>query len=170
MSLYEASVPQLKKMLQNLDKWLDAAEARAKEKSFDTSVLVNARLAADQYPFVRQVQAACDAAKFAAARIIGKTPPAHPDTETTFEELHTRIRAVVSYLDTVTKADFEGAKDRVVPLSFMPGKGLSASDYLNEMALPNFYFHVTLAYEILRHNGVELGKLNYIGSLNLKDI
>jgi hypothetical protein len=169
MSLYEASVPQLKKMLNNADKWLEAAVAHAKTKSFDPAVLLTARLAPDQYPLTRQIPAFCDAAKFAAARLTGKDPPKHPDTETTLDELRARIRAVVEYLDTFTAEDFAGAKDRMIELSFMPGKVMTAGDYLNEMALPNFYFHVTTAYAILRHNGVELGKMIYLGSINLRD-
>jgi hypothetical protein len=170
MSLYEASVPQLKKMLGNLDQWLETAVTHAKAKSFDPNVLAAARLAPDQYPLVRQVQSACDIAKFAAARLTGKEPPKHPDTEQTIDELRARIAACVSYLDTFTAADFEGAAKRVVPLSFMPGKGCIGTDYFNEMAVPNFYFHLTTAYAILRHNGVPLGKMNYIGSIKLVDL
>lgn len=169
MSLYEASIPQLKKMLNNADKWLDAAVAHATKKSFDPNVLLAARLAPDQYPLTRQIQAFCDGAKFTAARLTGKEAPKHPDTETTVDELHARIRAVVAYLDTFTEADFADAKARIIELPFMPGKVLSSADYLNEMALPNFYFHVTSAYAILRHNGVDLGKMDFLGSLNLRD-
>ena len=167
MSIYEASVPQMKKLLNQLDAWLIAGEAHAKKKSFDPSVLVAARLAPDQYPLVRQVQAACDAAKSAVARLTGKEPPSHPDTEKTMEELHARIRTCVAYLDTFTAADFVGADKRVVALPFLEGKTILAGDYLNELALPNFYFHLTTAYAILRHNGVELGKRDFIGSLKL---
>ncbi len=169
MSLYAASVPQLKKMLNNVDKWLEAAVEHAKSKSFDPNVLASSRLAPDQYPLTRQIQAIADNAKFCAARLTGKEAPKHPDTETTIDELRARLRAVVEYLDTFTEADFADSKGRLVELSFMPGKVLSTADYLNEMALPNFYFHVSMAYAILRHNGVPLGKMNYIGSLNLKD-
>lgn len=170
MSLYKASVPQLQKMVRQLEKWLDKATEHAKAKSFDPNVLMTARLAPDQYAFARQVQAACDAAKFAAARLAGKDPPKHPDTEQTFDELRARIQSVVAYLDTFTEADFAGAGERVIPLPFLPGKGLAGGDYLNEMALPNFYFHATTAYAILRHNGVPLGKTDYIGSLNVRDL
>jgi hypothetical protein len=170
MSLYEASVPQLKKMLQSLDNWLELAVDHAKKKSFDPNVLASARLAPDQYSLTRQVQAACDAAKFAVARLAGKEPPKHPDTETTIDELRARVRACVSFIETVTAADFEGAATRIIPLSFMPGKGMAGTDYLNEMALPNFYFHVTTAYAIMRHNGVPLGKMNFIGSVKLVDV
>src|SRR4051812_2122501 len=101
MSLYDASVPQFKKMLLGLDKWLEKAEAHAKAKSFDPNVLLSARLAPDQYPLLRQVQSACDSAKSCAARLAGKQPPVHPDTEQTIDELHARIRTVVAYLDSV---------------------------------------------------------------------
>ncbi len=169
MSLYPC-VPQLTKMLTNLDNWLAKAEEHAKAKSFDPNVLCVARLAPDQYTFTRQVQAACDSAKFAAARVSGKAPPAHPDTETTMEQLHARVRSVIEYLGTFATRDFEGGEARIVPLSFMPGKGLKGDDYLTEMALPNFYFHLNMAYAILRHNGVPVGKVDYIGGLTLQDI
>ena len=168
--LYEHSVPQLTKMLTNLDHWLEAAQEHAKKKSFDVDVLASARLAPDMYPLTRQVQAACDAAKFAAARLTGHEAPKHPDTETTVEQLRARVKAVVAYLGTVKKADFAGADARKVKLSFMEGKGLVGTDYLCEMALPNFYFHVAMTYAILRHNGVDLGKKDYIGSLNVIDL
>lgn len=170
MSLYSSSVPQISKMLQNLDRWLTKAEEHAKAKSFDAAVLLSSRLAPDQYPLTRQVQAACDAGKFAAARLSGKAPPAHPDTEATMEELHARVRAVVEYLGTFSEADFEGAEARIVGLPFAPGKGMKGDDYLTEMALPNFYFHITHAYAILRHNGVPLGKIDFIGSIRMQDM
>ena len=169
MSLYQASIPQLKKMVANADKWLEVAVEHAKAKSFDPNILASARLAPDQYPLTRQIQSIADGAKFCAARLTGKEAPKHPDTETTIDELRARLQAVIAYLDTFTEADFVGAKDRLVELSFMPGKVMSTADYLNEMALPNFYFHATTAYAILRHNGVPLGKMIYLGSVNLKD-
>ncbi len=169
MSLYEASVPQLKKMLTNLDKWLETSVAYAQKKSFDPNVLCQARLAPDQYALTRQVQAACDAAKFAAARLTGREAPKHPDTEQTIDELRARVRTVIAYLDTFSAADFNGAEARLVELPFMEGKVIQGSDYLTELALPNFYFHITTAYAILRHNGVDLGKRDFIGSLNVRD-
>ena len=169
MSLYESSIPQLTKMLENLDKWLDAAAAFAQKKSFEPNTLLGARLAPDQYPLVRQVQSACDTAKFTAARLTGKEAPKHPDTEATLDELHARVKAVVDYLRTFKESDFAGAESRKVELSFLPGKVMSTSDYLNEMALPNFYFHAAHAYAILRHNGVPLGKMDYIGGMRLTD-
>lgn len=169
MSLYEASAPQFKKMLGNLGKWLEASAAHAQKKSFDPNVLLTARLAPDQYPLVRQVQSACDGAKFASARLASKEAPKHPDTEQTMDEIRARVEACSTYLATFTAADFTGAETRVIELPFLEGKLLSGRDYLNEMALPNFYFHVATAYAILRHNGVDLGKRDYIGSLTLRD-
>ena len=168
MSLYEASIPQLKKMLTCLDRWLETSIAHAKTKAFDPNVLATARLAPDQYPLIRQVQSACDAAKFAAARLTGKEPPKHPDTEQTMDELRARVATCTAYLDTITAADFAGAAERKIALPFLEGKTLLGTDYLNEMVLPNFYFHLTTAYAILRHNGVALGKMDFIGSLKLQ--
>ncbi len=169
MSNIAGTIAEMKKMLANLERWVDKGVEHATAKKFEPSVLLNSRLVPDQYPLTRQIQAACDAAKFGAARVAGKTPPAHPDTETTVDELKTRIRAVVEYLGSFSAADYAGADKVVVELPWMPGKALAAHDYLNELATPNFYFHITTAYAILRHNGVELGKQDYIGSLNLRD-
>ncbi|HEX9298001.1 MAG TPA: DUF1993 domain-containing protein [Vicinamibacterales bacterium] len=169
MSLYEVSVPQFKKMLKNVDKWLEAATDYAQKRSFDPNVLLSMRLAPDQYPLVRQVQAASDAAKFAAARLTGKDAPRHPDTEQTMDALRNRLRSSAAYLETFTPVDFAGAESRLVDLPLMEGKVLMGTDYLTEFALPNFYFHVTTAYAILRHNGVELGKRMFLGPLNIRD-
>jgi hypothetical protein len=165
MTLYAASVPQMKKMLQNLGQWLETASKHATDKGFDPNVFASARLAPDQYPLTRQVQSCCDAAKYAAARLSGKEAPSHPDTEQTMDELKARVRTAVEYLDTLGPGDFAGAETRRVVLGFLPGVYLTGADYLNEMALPNFYFHVTTAYAILRHNGVNLGKRDFIGSM-----
>ncbi len=169
MSLYPNAITQPKKMLTNLGKWLDTAVAHAQKKPFEADVLLAARLAPDQFALVRQVQSACDTAKLTAARLTGKEAPKHPDTETTMAELQARVASVVEYLGTFTEADFAGADTRDIELSFMPGKVISGSDYLREMGGPNFYFHVSMTYAILRHNGVELGKRDYLGSLTLRD-
>jgi hypothetical protein len=169
MSLVYAQIAQLKKMLTNLEGWLDKATSHAKAKNFDPNVFATARLAPDQYPLTRQVQAACDAAKFVAARLSGKEAPKHPDTEQTVDELRARIRTAVAWLDGLNEADFAGAETRVIELPFLEGKVLSGANYLVEMAAPNFYFHVTTAYAILRHNGVDLGKREFIGSLPVRD-
>lgn len=169
MQIYEF-IPQFIKTLSAIERWLDKAEAFAKTKPFEPVTLLSARLAPDQYPLVRQIQVACDMAKTGAARLSGKEPPSHPDTEQTIEQIRKRIQTCTAYLKTFKPADFEGAETRTVPLAFMPGKGLAGHDYLVEMVLPNFYFHATTAYAILRHNGVDLGKQDFIGTLNLKDV
>lgn len=166
----ESSVRQMQKMLVNLDTWLAKAVAHAEKKSFDPNVYLASRLAPDQYPLSRQVQVACDIAKQAAAGYAGEIAPKHPDTEQTMTELRTRIQTVTNYLESIKPERYAGANERKVPLPFMPGKGMSASNYLTELSTPNFYFHLVLAYAILRHNGVELGKQEYIGGLTLIDM
>jgi hypothetical protein len=170
VSLYDEIVPVMDKQLVAMDKWLDKAAEYAKQKNFDSSVLVNARLAPDQFPFSRQVQVACDQTKFAAARVSGKEPPKNPDTEQSLDELKARIATARAYLATFKRSDFDGAEERVVPLFFLPGKGMKARDFLREHVLPNFYFHATTAYAILRHNGVELGKRDFVGSITTLDL
>ncbi len=164
-----SAVVQCKKMLQNLDRWIDKGQAFAKTKSFEPNVLLSQRLAPDQYPLVRQVQGACDSAKAGAARLAGKEPPKHPDTETTVDEIHARIRTVVAYLETFKAEDFTGAAERRIDLPFMEGKSILGHDYVVELMMPNFYFHITHAYAILRHNGVDVGKMDFIGSMNVID-
>jgi hypothetical protein len=168
MNLHDATVPIFTKMLSNLDKWLDKAAGLADAKKFDVDVLASARLAPDQYNLVRQVQAGCDTAKYAVAKLTGTEPPSHPDVEKTIAELHQRIRTVVDYVTGFGPHDFEGAEDRVVSHGWMGGKTMRGGDYLDHFALPNFYFHLTTAYDILRHNGVPLGKMDYIGSVPLR--
>jgi hypothetical protein len=168
MALMYAQIVQFKKMLDNLDRWLEKGISHAKAKNFDPNVFVVARLAPDQYPLARQVQNACDSAKFVAARLASKEAPKHPDTEQTVDELRTRVRGVVDYLDRFNEADFAGAETRVIELPFLEGKVLSGAEYLFEMATANFYFHLVTAYAILRHNGVDLGKRDYIGNLPVR--
>ena len=157
------------KTLDNLAKWMDKAEEHAKARSFEADVLAHARLSPDAFDFVEQVQAACDQAKYAAAYLGGKQPPSHPDTEQTFADLRERIRKAQGFVATVTERDLQGAADRKVAPSWLGGRWLPAGDYLAEMAIPNFYFHVTMAYAILRHNGVVLGKMDYIGGLPTRE-
>lgn len=170
MSLYEQTVPQFTRMLTNIEAWLDLATEYAKAKNFDVNVLLQSRLAPDQFALLKQVQSVCDQAKFISSRAAGKEPPKHPDTESTMDELKARVATVKSYLATLTAKDFEGAETRVVPLSFMPGKGMNASNYVCEMGLPNFYFHACMVYAILRHNGVDLGKRHFIGGVSLVEL
>jgi hypothetical protein len=170
MSIAYAVVQEQKKMLGNLDRWIEKAVAHAATRSFDPVIFLSARLAPDQYTLVRQIQSACDTAKFTAARVTAKDPPKHPDTEQTIDEARARIASVTKYLDTFSPSDFEGAEARLVKLSFAPGKAMVGADYLFEMQIPNFFFHVTTAYAILRHNGVNLGKMDYIGSVATRDV
>jgi uncharacterized protein len=153
------------KTLQNIERWLDKAAAHAKAKSFDVDVLAQARLAPDQFVFVRQVQAACDQAKYLAAYLGGKPAPSHPDTEQTFAELRQRIQKCLGFLASVQPKELAGAGERRVAPPWLGGKWLRGDDYLAHVALPNFFFHATTAYAILRHNGVDLGKMDYIGSM-----
>jgi len=164
MSIYPF-ILEMKKMLRSLDGCIDKAVAHASAKKFDPNVLVQARLAPDQFAFVRQVQATCDQAKYAASRLTGKEPPSHPDTEQTMDELKKRIATVVSYLDTFSEKDFAGVEDRTVTTPRWEGKSMTAINYFVEHSQPNFYFHLTTAYAILRHNGVDIGKRDYIGQL-----
>ena len=165
ISLYDAAVPVYRQMLGALDAMLERAAANAAARGFDASVLLQSRLAPDMYPLARQVQIACDNAKGAVARIAGVEPPRHADTEQTIDELRARIASCVAYLKTVEEKDFAGAADRRVAPPWMKGGWVKGDAYLCQLAIPNFYFHVTTAYAILRHNGVDLGKMDFIGGL-----
>src|SRR5262249_6131832 len=132
------------------------------------NVYLGLRLAPDQFALVRQVQIACDTPKLAASRLSGKEAPSHPDNEQTLEELRARVRAVVQYLDGFSPKDFEAAATRSITQPRWEGKTMTGADYFLEHALPNFYFHLSHVYAILRHNGVNLGKRDYLGALNLR--
>jgi hypothetical protein len=170
MSASHAQVMQLTKMLKNMERWLDKAEEYAASKGFEPEVLLQSRLAPDMYTLMRQIQSACDGAKALAARLAGKTPPKHPDTEQSYAEIRQRIRTVLHYLAEFGAADFSDADKRIVPLPFMPGKGMAGSEFTREMNVPNTYFHLSMAYAILRHNGVPLTKADYIGQVNLVEL
>jgi hypothetical protein len=157
------------KTLENLERWMDKAEEHAKERSFEVDVLAGARLAPDQFSFAQQIQSGCDQAKYAAAYLGGKPPPSHPDTEKTFAELRERIRKCTAFLATVQEQDFAGAEERKVAPPWLGGRWLRGDDYLVHVAVPNFFFHATTAYAILRHNGVRLGKMDYVGSLPTRE-
>lgn len=161
------TVAQMLRMLRTLDRWLDRAGEHATARKFDVDVLAGARLAPDQYALARQVQSACDAAKFTAARLSGKEAPTHPDTETTVAQLRERATAVAGWLEGFAEADFAGSGERKLTLGWMRGKSMLGSDYLAQFAVPNFYFHLNMAYAILRHNGVDLGKLDYLGGVSM---
>ena len=167
MSLYPTFL-EIKKIFGQLPAWLDKTAAFAAAKKFDPNTLLQSRLAPDMFPLVRQIQAVCDQAQFAGGRVAGKDSPSHPDTETTFDELRARAASVQEYLEGFTAKDFEGAADRSISLPRWEGKSMTAEAYFFEHALPNFFFHVTMTYAILRHNGVELGKRDYLGPISLR--
>ncbi len=169
MSFFNATVPQFRKALLGLDANIQRGIDYALSKSFDPDILSAARLAPDQFSFAQQVQTASDNAKLGVARLIAKTTPSHADGPMPMTALRARVQSVVEHLDGVTETDFDGAKEREISLPYFPGKVLSAADYLNGYLLPNFYFHLTTAYQILRHNGVPLSKADYIGGLNLRE-
>ena len=169
--IYEIVVLQFSKMLGNLQAILDKAAAHAEAKKFDMSVLLQARLAPDQFSLIQQVQVACDTAKLGAARLADKeqSAPSHPDTEQTLAEIKARIQSVRTYLGTFSAADFALAADRRITQPRWKGKSLSGAEFLAQHALPNLYFHVTTAYAILRHNGVEVGKKDFLGELPYRE-
>lgn len=164
MSMYSASVPVFQHMLRNLSHVLDKGEASAQARKFDPSVLTAARLAPDMLPLTRQVLIACDGAKNGVARIAGVEPPKFEDNEASFAELKARIQKTLDFLETVPAARLEGTEDK--DITFPSGrdttKTMKAQAYLTTWVLPNFFFHVTTAYAILRHNGVDLGKSDYL--------
>jgi hypothetical protein len=166
ITMHSASVPVFVRMLGNLLGWLDKAEAHAQAKKFDTGVYLAARLAPDMLSFTKQIQIACDAAKFGVARLAGTESPKFEDNETTLAELRERIRKTVAYVQSVPAAQIDGneGKDIVVPRRD-GSMTLKGEFYLKHYVLPNFYFHVTTAYALLRHNGVELGKSDYLGAM-----
>ncbi len=166
ISMYTASIPALRKMLRNLSDILGKAEAHAAARKIAPAVLLQARLFPDMFPLTKQVQIACDFAKGAAARLGGVEVPKYGDDETTFEDLRQRIAKTVAFIDSVASGQIEGSETRAVNLT-MGGQNyrFDGMDYLNHVVFPNFYFHVTTAYNILRHNGVELGKADFVGAL-----
>ncbi|KPC49686.1 DUF1993 domain-containing protein [Amantichitinum ursilacus] len=166
ISLYHASVPVFLRGLDNLEAVLRKAQAHAAEKQLDPAALLSARLAPDMFDLTRQVQSACDAAKAGTARLAGQTPPSFADTETTFAELFERIAKTVAFIKSVPASDIDGHEDRVVTLKMRGGEvSFAPVPYLLSFVLPNFYFHLTTAYGVMRHYGVQLGKLDYLGTL-----
>jgi hypothetical protein len=162
--MYTETFAQMKKQLGQLDKWLATAGEYAKSKSFDPTVLASQRLAPDQFPLTRQVQICCDSAKLAASFLSGKSAESQPDNEQTLEELQARVHSTIRYLDSFSAEDFAGAATRVVSQPRWKGEWMTGADYFVQHAVPNFFFHLTTAYAILRHNGVMLGKRDFLGA------
>jgi uncharacterized protein len=167
--LYALTITQFTKMLQNLSACLDKAAGFADAKKLDAEVLLKSRLAPDQFDLLRQIQVACDTAKGCAARLTGKDAPAHDDNEKTIANAKARIEKAVAHLQTYAEKDFAGAEQRRVSQPRWAGKYLTGSEFALQHAIPNFFFHVTTAYAILRHNGVELGKKDYLGPMPFKE-
>jgi uncharacterized protein len=164
LSMYAASVPVFQHMLRNLKHILDKGEASAQARKFDPSVLATFRLAPDMLPFTRQVLIACDAAKNGVARISGVEAPKFEDNESTFPELKARIEKTLAYLEAVPASAIDGQEDKEItfPVGREATRTMKGQAYLLTWALPNFFFHITTAYAILRHNGVDLGKADYL--------
>lgn len=164
LSMSSASLPACTRMLTNLSHILSKAEQFVEAKKIDPTALTTYRLAPDMFPFTRQVQIACDAAKNGVARLSGVEAPKFDDTETSFEQLQERIRKTLAFIATVPAAAIDGTEEKEFTFPAGPGKTrtMKGQDYLNHWMLPNLYFHITTAYTILRHNGVDVGKVDYL--------
>lgn len=168
MNLYNASVPVYVKMLENLANILEKASVWTAEQGKTEGEIIQARLAPDMFPLARQIQIASDNAKSITARLAGEEPPKMEDTEATLAELIERTRKTVAFLKTIDPEKFEGAQNRHIPFPYVPDTYLLGEEALFQSYLPNFFFHVTTAYDILRNQGMPLGKADYIGTLPLK--
>jgi len=164
LTLYQASIPVFVRMLDNLSTILDKAAAHAEAKKIDPAVFVNARLAPDMFPLSRQVQIATDMVKGCAARLAGIEVPRYEDNETTFAELQARIDKTKAFIQSVNASQIDGSEERPITLKF-GSRELSflGQPYLLDFVLPNFHFHLSMTYAVLRHNGVEIGKKDYVG-------
>ncbi|HTI19063.1 MAG TPA: DUF1993 domain-containing protein [Trinickia sp.] len=167
LSMYQASVPVFVRGLSNLRTILGKARAHAEAKKIAPEVFLTSRLYPDMFPLTRQVQIACDVVKFGAARLAGLEAPSFPDTEATFDELEQRIDKTLAYIQQVDASQIEGSETRVVNVKLPSGTiEFTGVAYLFDFVLPNLYFHSTTTYAILRHNGVEVGKLDFLGKLS----
>ncbi|MDP2902050.1 MAG: DUF1993 domain-containing protein [Methylovulum sp.] len=165
LTLYPASIPVFVRMLGNLSTILDKAAAHAEAKKIDPSIFINARLAPDMYPLSRQVQIATDTVKGCAARLAGIEVPRYEDNETTFPQLQARIAKTLTFIQSVTAEQIDGSEEREITLKFGSTElHFLGQPYLLNFVYPNFHFHLTTTYAILRHNGVALGKMDYVGT------
>lgn len=163
--IYEITVPQFTKMLKNLDAILEKAIPFAEAKKIEFDVLLNSRLAPDQFNLIRQIQIACDTAKTCVSKLTGKDAPVHDDKETTLPQLRNRIAETIFFISSFSEKDFTNALDMKVTTPRWEGKYLMGHEYVTQHSIPNMYFHVTTAYQILRHNGVVIGKKDYLGAM-----
>lgn len=166
--LYESTIPQFIKMLNNLNLILDKASAHADAKKIDFNVFLTSRLFPDQFNLSKQIQIACDTAKLGGARLAGKEAPAHVDTDQNLSELKARISDVIHFLNSISESDFKEADTRKISQPRWAGKFLTGKEFAIQHAIPNLYFHVTTAYAILRHNGIDVGKKDYLGEMPYK--
>lgn len=165
ISMHSASVPIFVRMLSNMLVWLDKAEAHAAAKKFDAKNFLGQRLTPDMLPFTAQIQIATDSVKGCLSRLSGTEAPKWPDTEASFDELRARIRKAIDYAQSVPRAKVDGSEDREISLPLGPGRTVpfKGEAFLKHFSLPNFFFHCTMTYALLRAGGVELGKLDYLG-------
>lgn len=163
--IYEITVPQFTKMLKNLDAILEKAIPFTEAKKIEFDVLLNSRLAPDQFNLIRQIQIACDTAKTCVSKLTGKDAPVHDDKETTLPQLRNRIAETIFFISSFSEKDFTNALDMKVTTPRWEGKYLMGHEYVTQHSIPNMYFHVTTAYQILRHNGVVIGKKDYLGAM-----
>jgi uncharacterized protein len=168
--MYNASIPAFEIGLNALSAILDKAEAHAEAKRTDLAALLSARLFPDMFPFTRQVQSACDQAKNGGARLAGVDPPRYEDSEKTIVELKARITKTIDFIKTLDAGKIDASAEREIAFPLGPNtKGhMKGADYLNHFALPNFHFHLATAYDILRHNGVEIGKRDFLGAIPVR--
>jgi hypothetical protein len=164
LTMYQASIPSFVRMLGNMSAILDKAAAHAEAKKIEPSIFINARLTPSMYPLSRQVQIATDLVKGCAARLAGIAVPSYEDNETTFAELQARIAKTIAFIQNITAAQIDGSEEKEITLKFGKDFHFLGQAYLLDFVYPNFHFHLTTAYAILRHNGVELGKMDYIGN------
>ena len=166
LTMHSATVPIFSRMLGNLVQWLDKAEAHARDRKFESQVYLGARLAPDMLPLSTQIQIACDAAKFCVARLAGSEAPPFADDEKTLDDLRQRVKRTIDYVQSVPAAQIDGSDAREISVPRRTGAiTMTGEAYLKHFALPNFFFHVTTTYALLRHNGVELGKMDFLGAL-----
>ena len=166
LSMHSATAPVFVRMLNNMLGWLDKAEAHAKARKFDPANYLGLRLAPDMLPFARQIQIATDHVKGCLARLAGAEPPKWADDEKTLDELRARIQKAIDYAKSIPAEKVDGSEQREISLPLGPSRTMTfpGETFMKSFSLPNFYFHVTMAYALLRQAGVELGKMDYLGA------
>lgn len=169
VAVYDITAGQFIRSLTALQGMLTKAAQFADHKRISAEVLLGSRLAPDQFPLAKQIQMTCDNAKLCVARLTGVDAPKHEDNEQTLPEFVARVDSTIAFLKTINPEQFQNYTERTVRFGYLPGVHLTAKDYVTQHALPNFYFHLTTVYAILRHNGVELGKRDYLVGVNFRN-